>query len=118
MAGLAYASANGDSESRPLARGLLESHLGRQPAAVVKLKLKDVDAEVRQAAARVVAAKQPSLGGDLIDLLADAMPDVRAAAKQALVKLSKGEDFGPPDDADAAAVEAAQKKWRAWWAAR
>ena len=112
---LAFAAANADSETQPFARGLLDSHLGRQPAAIIRLKLKDTDAEVRKAAARVVAVKQPSLGGDVIDLLADAVPEVRAEARQALVKLSKGEDFGPPENADRAEIEAAQKKWRAWW---
>ncbi len=110
--GLAYAAANGDSETKPLAQALLDSHLGRQPAAVVKLKLTDASAEVRKAAIRTVAAKQPSLGGELIDLLSDA--DVRADARQALMKWS-GEDFGPTDTAVRSEVETAQKKWRAWW---
>jgi hypothetical protein len=115
VTGLAYAAANADTETKPLARDLLDSHLGRLPAIVVRQKLKDSDAEVRKAAARVVAAKQPGLGGDLIDLVADAVPEVREAARQALMKLSKGEDFGPADTAGAAEIEAAQKKWRAWW---
>jgi hypothetical protein len=115
LVALAFAAANADTDSKPFVRGLLDSHLGRQIAAVVQQKLKDADAEVRQAAARVVAEKQPRLGGDVIDLLADPLPDVREAARRALTKLSKGEDFGPGENADTAAVEAAQQKWRAWW---
>jgi hypothetical protein len=116
VVGLAFALANADSDTRPFVRGLLDSHLGRQTAAFIQQKLKDADAEVRKAAARVVAEKHPRLTGELIDLLADSLPDVREATRQALVKLSKGEDFGPTENADPAEVEAAQKKWRAWWA--
>ena len=78
IVGLAYAAANADSETQPLARTLLDSHLSRQSTAVVRQKLNDTNAEVRQSAARVVAVKQPSLGGELIDLLADTVPEVRA----------------------------------------
>jgi hypothetical protein len=116
VVGLAKAAANGDSETKPLARGLLDSHLGRQTAAIVQQKLKDMSAEVRMAAARVVAAKQPSLGGNLIDLLADDVAEVRDAARQSLVKLGKGADFGPVDNANSVEIAAAQKKWRGWWA--
>jgi hypothetical protein len=115
LAGLATATASSDRENRELARELLDSHLQRQPEAVVKQKLKDVHPEVRQAAVRVVAAKMPNLGGDAIDLLVDEVPAVRAAARQALVLLSRGEDFGPESGADKAACAEAQKKWRSWW---
>jgi hypothetical protein len=116
LVALTFAAANADSDSKPFVLGLLDSHLGRQTAAVVQQKLKDADPEVRKSASRVVAARQPALGGDLIELLGDSVPDVREASRQALIKLSKGEDFGPAESADLAAIEAAQKKWRAWWA--
>jgi hypothetical protein len=113
--GLASVAANADSEQKAFVRGLLESNLGRQSATVVKDRLKDADAEVRAMAARVVAAKQPALAGDLIDLLADEVSDVRQAARQALVKLARGEDHGPSDGADRGEIAQAQAKWRDWW---
>jgi hypothetical protein len=115
LAGLATATASSDRDSQDLARDLLDSHLQRQPEAVVKQKLKDTHPEVRQAAARVAAARMPNLGGDVIDLLTDDVAAVRAAARQALVLLSRGEDFGPESGADKAAWAEAQKKWRGWW---
>ncbi len=115
LAGLASATASSDRDAQEMARDLLDSHLQRQPEAVVKQKLKDAHPEVRQAAARVAAAKMPNLGGDVIDLLTDDVTAVRAAAHQALVLLSRGEDFGPEGSADKAACAEAQKKWRGWW---
>jgi hypothetical protein len=115
LAGLATATANSDRKSQELARDLLDRHLGRQPQAVVRQKLKDTHPEVRQAAVRVAAAKMPNLGGDVIDLLDDEVGAVRAAARQALVLLSRGEDFGPEASADKATCAEAQKKWRDWW---
>ncbi len=115
LAGLVTGTASSDRETQELARDLLDSHLQRQPEAVVKQKLKDAHPEVRQSAARVAAARMPNLGGDVIDLLTDDVAAVRAAAHQALVLLGRGEDFGPEVGADKAACAEAQKKWRGWW---
>jgi hypothetical protein len=115
LAGLATATANSDHKSQELARDLLDRHLRRQPEHVVKQKLKDPHPEVRQAAIRVAAARMPNLVGDVIDLVADETAGVRAAARQALMLLSLGEDFGPEPTADKAACALAQKKWRSWW---
>jgi hypothetical protein len=115
LAGLATATSSSDRDTQDLARDLLDSHLRRQPEEVVKQKLKDTHAEVRQSAARVVAARLPNLGGEVIDLLVDDVPAVRAAARQALILLSRGEDFGPEAGADKASCAEAQKKWRSWW---
>ncbi len=115
LAGLTTATSNSDRKSQDLARDLLDRHLQRQPETVVREKLKDPHPEVRQAAARVVGAKMPNLGGDLIELLSDEVGAVRAAARQALVLLSRGEDFGPEVSADKATCALAQKKWRDWW---
>jgi hypothetical protein len=116
LAGLAtVAGGSSDKDSRQQARDLLDSHLGRQPEASVRQSLKDASAEVRQAAVRVIAAKMPKVGREVIDLLDDDAPLVRAAARQALVLLSHGEDFGPDSDAGKADRAEAQKQWRTWW---
>jgi hypothetical protein len=116
VAGLAtVAGGNSDKDKRQQARDLLDSYLTRQPETYVKQRLKDENPEVRQAAVRVIAAKMPKLGRDVIDLLDDDIPLVRAAAHQALVLLSRGEDFGPDSDAGKPDRAAAQKQWRTWW---
>jgi hypothetical protein len=115
LTGLVTAITNTDSEGQQLGRDLLDKHLMRQNEAFIKGRLKDEQPEVRQAAVRVVAAKMPNLGRGVIDLLEDDNAAVRAAARQALVLLSRGEDFGPETDAAPEERTQAQKKWRDWW---
>lgn len=105
-----------DEEIQKLARDLLAKHLGRQSATAVKEKLKDERAEVRIAAARAIGDKGMKLGSELIDLLGDKEADVQQAARQALVKLAKGTDYGPERDAKENERTEAVKQWRAWWA--
>ena len=115
LSGLANAAGSYDKEIRKLGRDLLERHLARQGEAVVKEKLRDELVEVRLAAVRVVVARMPRLTSELIDVLADEQAEVRTAAHDALVKLSRGEDFGPAADASSEQIVAAQEKWRTWW---
>jgi hypothetical protein len=104
-----------DEELKQQAREILARYLGRQSPAVVKEKLADDRAEVRAAAARVAAAKGLRFGSELIGLLEDPEPRVRQAAREALVRLARGPDFGPePDAADDARAEAV-RRWRDWW---
>lgn len=116
--GLTVAATSYDSDTKKLGRDLLERHLARQPAAYVKGRLADEQAAVRLAAVRVVGAKFPALAPAVIDLLGDGDAEVRAAARAALVRLSRGQDFGPSPDAPASQREQAQQKWRDWWARR
>ncbi len=113
--GLSLAAASYDRDTQKLGRELLDKHLSRQSAAVVKARLADDLAEVRRAAVRTIAARHSDLAGDVIDLLADDSPGVRAEARQALVKLSGGTDHGPAPTASKAQREQAQRRWRAWW---
>ena len=115
LSGLANAAGSYDKEIRKLGRDLLERHLARQGEAVVKEKLRDELVEVRLAAVRVVVARMPRLTSELIDVLADEQAEVRTAAHDALVKLSRGEDFGPAAGASNEQIVAAQDKWRSWW---
>jgi sulfur transfer complex TusBCD TusB component (DsrH family) len=105
-----------DEEIQKLARDLLAKHLGRQSAKVVKEKLQDQRPEVRIAAARAVGDKGMKLGAELIDLLGDKEAEVQQAARQALVKLAKGSDYGPERDAKDNERADAVKQWKAWWA--
>jgi hypothetical protein len=115
LSALAGVARSADGDARGLARAMLDKGLGRLAAEAVRQKLHDDDAEVRQAAARTVAAKFPALAGDVIDLLTDADADVAAAAHKALTALAGGQDYGPAAGANAKELEAARQKWLAWW---
>jgi hypothetical protein len=109
------AATSSDKDIKQLARDQLDKLLSGTTAAVVKEKLKDDRAEIRAAAARVAGSKGYRLGDELIELLGDAEPDVRQAARRALIRLSRGVDFGPERDADEAGQAKAMRQWRAWW---
>ncbi len=72
--------------------------------------------ESRWAAIWVIAYRRLHWQDALIDRLADPSPDVREAARQALVRLSRGTDFGPAPNAKPADRDKAIAKWRDWWA--
>ncbi len=110
FAGISY-----DEEAQQLARDLLLRYLSRASGLVVKDRLKDDRPEVRAAAAKVVGNKRWRLGKELIDLLEDSDADVRQAARQALVQISRGTDHGPERDAGEADRAEAVRKWRDWW---
>lgn len=113
---LGAAAVNGEKDVRQLASGLLVKYLSRQGPTAVKARFTDERAEVRAAAARVAGEKGLRLGAELIELLGDNETAVRQAARQALVRLSRGQDFGPQPDATAEAILSAMRQWRAWWA--
>ncbi len=118
LPGLANAATSYDKDIQKLGRDLLDRHLSRQTEVVVKEKLSDEIVEVRKAAIRVIASKWPRLASELIDLLGDEMNEVRTAAHDALVKISRGQDFGPADEASKEKIAEAQAKWRSWWTRR
>lgn len=112
---LANAAASYEKDIQKLGRDLLDRHLSRQGETVVKEKLNHELVEIRKSAMRVVSGKMPRLGSELIELLGDDKEEVRAAAHEALVKLSRGQDFGPAADADKERIAEAQAKWRSWY---
>lgn len=112
------AAAISDTDTKQLARDSLVRNLSRQSTAYLKEKLKDDRSEVRSAAARVIGNKRLPCGKELIDVLEDTDADVLQAARQALVRLSRGADFGPERGANEADRAAALRKWRDWWAAQ
>jgi hypothetical protein len=113
---LGSAAATYDGEIQELAHDLLTRQLSALSANELKEKLKEDRAEVRAAAVRVVGSKGLHLERELIPLLDDEEAVVRRQARQALITLSKGQDFGPKDDATDAQRAEAQAKWRGWLA--
>ncbi len=70
---------------------------------------------MRWLAIQVIGKKRYHRETDLIDMLADAHPLVRQAANQALVRLSRGNDFGPPSPlAGEQQWQNARRIWRDW----
>ena len=112
---LADAAQSADKENRALALALIKERLSKMSGAQLKPRLSDDHAVIRAEAARVAGNRNLHLEGRLIDLLHDAESAVRAAAHEALVRRSKGKDFGPKPDADEAERASAEKRWREWW---
>jgi hypothetical protein len=81
---------------------------------VITEKLKDEQPLVRWLAAHAAGRKRLPVEDKLIDLFADAYPQVREAARQALVRISRGNDFGPAQNANAKQVTQASQTWRQW----
>jgi HEAT repeat protein len=93
------------------ARDNLVRNLAAKAEPDLKEALKDENPEVRWAAVRVINGKQLRYAEELIAVLDDANEDVRIAAHQALVTLSRGCDYGP--DAETSPEEAIPR-WRNW----
>ena len=90
--------------------------LSKLDTAALRPKLVDASADVRWAAALVAGSKRLPLKGELIERTADPHGDVRQAARLALVRLSRGTDFGPRPTDGPAAINRALRRWRTWWA--
>jgi hypothetical protein len=90
--------------------------LAQESSESLKEKMNDKDAETRWMAVQIVALKRHPLEGELIDRLSDKDSSVRQAAHLALVRLSRGNDFGPTPRAGKAERDRAERRWRDWWA--
>jgi HEAT repeat protein len=76
--------------------------------------LRDPDPLVRWATVTVIARKRVHAERELIGLLRDDVPEVRQAARQALVRLGHGTDFGPNPLASEIEVQKAIERWNTW----
>ncbi len=90
--------------------------LAREPSQVLRRKMKDIDAETRWMAIQIVGSKRYPLEKDLITRLSDRDNSVRQAARLALIRVSRGNDFGPAIHAGPRERETAIARWRQWWA--
>jgi len=118
LAALGSAATSYDGDVQKQARELLQRRLAQLRLPALKDKLKDDRLEVRALAAKVSVERGQRWGGELIELLNDDEPRVRQAARQALVRLSRGQDFGPEANATAAQQAEAVRRWRTWWTAQ
>lgn len=72
----------------------------------------------RWAAILVARERKLPLHEEFISLLRDVDRDVRKEARDALVELAEGPDFGPSGKADAAEVEKSVTQWSRWFTSR
>jgi hypothetical protein len=97
------------------AREALAERLTRMTASTLRDQMKDVDVEIRRAAALACALKEEkTLIPELIALIEDPQPLVIRAAHAALRSLTN-EDFGPGPDASRAERAKAAAAWKNWW---
>jgi hypothetical protein len=89
--------------------------MARETPDVLRRKMKDINAETRWMAIQVVGIKLYPLEKDLITRLKDRDNSVRQAARLALIRISRGNDFGPAVKAGASEREKAIARWRQWW---
>lgn len=77
--------------------------------------LADSDPNTRWAAARIAAARGLPYVEELAVLLNDENADVRHQAHEALLRISRGEDYGPVNENIVEDRELAVRDWIAWW---
>ncbi|MEY4945471.1 MAG: hypothetical protein RIR22_172 [Planctomycetota bacterium] len=77
--------------------------------------LKDTNPLLRQKAAEAMGNLKATKGAeDLVPLLLDANGGVQKAAREALVKIGAGKDFGPIDFSNSESVKKSQLEWKRW----
>jgi HEAT repeat protein len=77
--------------------------------------LKDTNPLLRQKAAEAMGNLKAIKGAeDLVPLLLDANGGVQKAAREALVKIAGGKDFGPIDFSNTESVKKSQSEWKRW----
>jgi hypothetical protein len=94
-------------------RRLLQQIVNSDPEAL-RRKINDDRSMVRLAAVQVIAGRRFHLEGDLIGRLGDPSNGVAQAARQSLVRLARGTDFGPPPKAKKSARDRSIALWKSW----
>ncbi len=82
-------------------------------AQIIK-SLSSSDDEDRLAAVTTAALRRLPAAGQLCACLSHRLPEVREAAKHALIQLADGRDYGPTDDADDEQRRLAVVRWQEW----
>lgn len=104
-----------DKEIQVLAQNLLLKHLNRQSTAELRVLLKNEQEQVRLGTVYLIGLKKMPWGEELIDMLEDSSVKVQQLARQALIQLSGGKDFGPQPSASTSERALAIQSWRNWW---
>jgi HEAT repeat protein len=84
--------------------------------AALRERLHDKAPLVRWLAVQVVAERKLPMAEEMIQRLEDSNGAIRQAARGALIRLTRGTDFGPSPDAGKAGAARAVEDWTAWLA--
>jgi HEAT repeat protein len=95
-------------------RGALPPAAWRSSRTQLKNMLKADDEQSRLAAILVIRYRRFTLVNELLKLFDDPSQAVRREARNALVDLADGTDFGPADFSKTADVDTAISNWRLW----
>jgi hypothetical protein len=88
----------------------------RAPLETILEKLKSRQPLMRWLAIQVISRKRLHLEREVIEALGDPHVVVRQAAHEALVRLARGTDFGPPRKATATQIARSVEAWQGWLA--
>lgn len=80
----------------------------------IVVECSSADDEIRLAAVSTAVLRQLSVPEKLVPLVSDRVPEVRQAARQGLIHLADGTDFGPSEGDDTARQAEAASRWAAW----
>lgn len=94
----------------------LVRELGQQGIEKLRDKLRSKEPLLRLITIQTASKRRLPLIPELIECLDDPVPAVRQTARQTLVRLSRGTDFGPSPKAGKAVRRRSMEKWRHWLA--
>jgi hypothetical protein len=77
-------------------------------------KLQEPNPLVRWFATDILSRRQIHVEKEMIALLKDPYVEVRSSARQALVRLGRGTDFGPSPSDSRAQIDHAVDRWQRW----
>jgi hypothetical protein len=86
----------------------------RAPVETILEKLQSKQPLMRWLAIQVISRKRLHVEREVIETLRDPNPVVRQAAREALVRLARGTDFGPPRNATPTQVAQSIEAWQGW----
>lgn len=96
---------------------LLQEKMRKLKIGEMREFLKDMNPLLRQKSAEAMGNLKATKGAeDLVPLLLDANGGVQKAAREALVKIGAGKDFGPIDFSNSESVRKSQLEWKRWLA--
>lgn len=94
---------------------LLKEKMRKLKTSELQEFLMDPNTLLRQKAAETIGEIKAIKGAeDLVPLLSDSNAGVRKAAREALMKIADGKDFGPVDYSNPENVKTSQSNWKQW----